>query len=224
MVEQLGWDFFIPNDLTIFDFANNLNVYINEFVNLPDVNNNYLIPLVFNVKINNNIEQYVIVAEKTIKDNKVVLVPHIKKQCESLLDILLTEKAVDLETTEKLMTTYLDSIQILPGSKVLIPSGVHVKLPENVILNAENKSGIASKRGLIKGAQVIDVDYEGQIHINLMNPTSNSVYIKPGDKIVQFVPYFMPNMFESKEYFSKEELYKDSESIRGEGGFGSSGN
>lgn len=27
-----GWDFFIPNDLTIFDFTNNLNIYINEFI------------------------------------------------------------------------------------------------------------------------------------------------------------------------------------------------
>jgi len=221
----LGWDFFIPDDLTIFDFANNLNIYVNEFISLPDLNGNYLVPLIFNAKINNNIESFILIAQKTIKDNKECLVPVIKKYDSKagVIDLILQGTEIDMKTTELLMTTYLYSIQILAGSKILIPSGIHVKLPENVILTAENKSGIASKRGLIKGAQIIDVDYEGQIHINLFNPTSNSVLIKPGEKIVQFVPYFMPNMFESKEYFSKEELYKNSESIRGEGGFGSSG-
>lgn len=217
-----GWDFFIPTDLTIFDFANNLNVYINEYVDFPDIENKYMIPLIFNIKINNRIEPFVIIAEKNVVSGN--LKPIIKRYNGVLMDILLTEPEINLEDVEILMTTYLESIQILPGSKILIPSGIHVKLPKNVILNAENKSGVASKRGLIKGAQVIDVDYQGQIHINLINPTTNSVYIRPNEKIVQFVPYFMPNMFESKEYFSKEELYKNSESIRGEGGFGSSGN
>lgn len=217
-----GWDFFIPTDLTIFDFANNLNVYINEYVDFPDIENKYMIPLIFNIKINNRIEPFVIIAEKNVVSGN--LKPIIKRYNGVLMDILLTEPEINLEEAEILMTTYLESIQILPGSKILIPSGIHVKLPKNVILNAENKSGVASKRGLIKGAQVIDVDYQGQIHINLINPTTNSVYIRPNEKIVQFVPYFMPNMFESKEYFSKEELYKNSESIRGEGGFGSSGN
>jgi dUTP pyrophosphatase len=217
-----GWDFFIPTDLTIFDFANNLNVYINEYVDFPDIENKYMIPLIFNIKINNRIEPFVIIAEKNVVSGN--LKPIIKRYNGVLMDILLTEPEINLEEAEILMTTYLESIKILPGSKILIPSGIHVKLPKNVILNAENKSGVASKRGLIKGAQVIDVDYQGQIHINLINPTTNSVYIRPNEKIVQFVPYFMPNMFESKEYFSKEELYKNSESIRGEGGFGSSGN
>lgn len=46
-------------------------------------------------------------------------------------------------------TTIISKIEILPNSKVLIPSGIHVNLPENIFLKAENKSGIASKRGLI---------------------------------------------------------------------------
>lgn len=63
----------------------------------------------------------------------------------------------------------------------------------------------------------------GQIHINLLNPTRYNVKINPGEKIVQFVPYFKPIMNTIQEYTSKEELYKNTESIRGEGGFGSSG-
>lgn len=60
--------------------------------------------------------------------------------------------------TEK--TTVISKIEILPNSKILIPSGIHVNLPDNVFLKAENKSGIASKRSLIVGACVIDQDYE----------------------------------------------------------------
>ena len=63
----------------------------------------------------------------------------------------------------------------------------------------------------------------GQIHINLINVCSTNTFIKPGEKIIQFVPYFQPQMIESKEYNSKEELYKNKQSKRGEGGFGSTG-
>ena len=119
--------------------------------------------------------------------------------------------------------TVVSKIELLPHSKVLIPSGIHVRLPKGVFLNGANKSGIASKRGLLIGAQTIDQDYEGEIHINLMNPTNEHVFIGAGEKIVQFIPYFQPAMHDVVEYNSKEELYKDFKSERGEGGFGSSG-
>jgi dUTPase len=90
-------------------------------------------------------------------------------------------------------------------------------------LKAENKSGISSKRGLIFGASVVDYDYEGEIHINLINTTSNNVIIQAGEKIVQFVPFFQPYMKSAIEYNSLDELYKGKNSSRGSGGFGSSG-
>ena len=46
-------------------------------------------------------------------------------------------------------TTVIEKIEILPMSKILIPSGIYVNLPENIFLKAENKSGIASKRSLL---------------------------------------------------------------------------
>ncbi len=215
-----GWDFFIPNDLTIFDFTNNVNSFINEFVDFPPVNNKFIIPLEFGIKINDKEQVFIIVVTKT-EDGR--LKPEIQhKPGDLIVSFFNSNKLIDSEL-EQLLITPVSYIKILPGSKVLIPSGIHVKLPEQVFLNAENKSGIASKRGLIHGASLIDQDYEGQIHINLINPTSASVFIKPGEKIIQFVAYFQPKMIDMKEYMSKEELYKDSESVRGEGGFGSSG-
>lgn len=214
-----GWDFFIPDDLTIFDFTSNVNIYVNEFIDTPVINDICIIPLEFSVNINNIENQYIIICKKV--DDK--FIPEIiRKPSDILVSYVKYEKLEEEELT-LLLTTPVTWIKILAGSKVLIPSGVHVKLPKQVFLVGENKSGIASKRGLIKAAQVIDNDYEGQIHINMINPTSVACFIKPGEKIIQFVPYFQPIMTGTKEYNSKEELYKDSESVRGEGGFGSSG-
>lgn len=208
-----GWDFFIPNDLTIFDFTNNINIYINEFLDVPIINDKYIIPLEFNACINNEERQYIILCKK----NENTFIPEIIRKPSDILASYVTHKKLSVAELETLLITPLTWVKILPGSKVLIPSGIHVKLPEQIFLVGENKSGIASKRGLIKAAQVIDNDYEGQIHINMINSSSAGVYIKPGEKIIQFVPYFQPNMVDSKEYFSKDELYKNSESIRGEG-------
>jgi dUTP pyrophosphatase len=215
-----GWDFFIPNDLTIFDFTNNTGIYINEFLDVPVINDIYVIPLEFSIKINNVNREYIILC---IKNENGEFVPKIRRKPSELVISYLIKDDLSVAELETLMITPVTCVKILPGSKVLIPSGVHVKLPEQVFLVGENKSGIASKRGLIKAAQVIDNDYEGQIHINMINPTSIATYIKPGEKIIQFVPYFQPNMLEMKEYNSKDDLYANSKSVRGEGGFGSSG-
>lgn len=215
-----GWDFFIPDDLTIFDFTNNVNIYINEFLDVPVINDIYIIPLEFSIKINNEERQYIIICKKDT-DNKYV--PEIIRKPSDIIAAYAVHNKLGIAELETLMITPITWVKILPGSKVLIPSGIHVRLPEQVFLVGENKSGIASKRGLIKAAQVIDNDYEGQIHINMINPTAVATYIKPGEKIIQFVPYFQPNMIEMKEYKSKDELYAKSTSIRGEGGFGSSG-
>ena len=204
MEKHAGWDFFVPNDLTLGDFFNNSAAFINEFVEVYTED----LPVQFKVNYNGEIRTNVFYAI----DNKSIGIKYYNN------GIFYT-----IDNVSEVLTLKVEEILLLPGSKILIPSGIHVNLPTNVFLNAENKSGIASKRGLVRGACLIDNDYQGQIHINLLNPTCYNIKIKPGEKIVQFVPYFKPMMNTVIEYTSKEELYKDSESIRGEGGFGSSG-
>lgn len=111
-------------------------------------------------------------------------------------------------------------IILAPGESCLIPSGIKVEVPNNHALVAFNKSGIATKKELHVGACVVDVGYQGEVHINLTNVGNNSQYINPGDKIVQFV------LLQLGEYTIEEvpekELYQ-LESNRGTGGFGSTG-
>lgn len=117
---------------------------------------------------------------------------------------------------------FVKSMILEPKQSVLIPSGIKVKVPDGYMLQFNNKSGVASKKGLIVGASVVDVGYEGECHIDVHNVSSRSQVINAGDKIVQAilipVSFAMP-----EEVASVEELYAGSKSERGEGGFGSSG-
>jgi dUTP pyrophosphatase len=115
----------------------------------------------------------------------------------------------------------IESIIIEPQSRILIPSGVHVNLPEAHALIAFNKSGIAHKKGLIVGSCVVDEGYQGEIHISLINTTNNNVFISAGDKIVQFILMSINNM--DIERVDKLDKLYTLKSNRGSGGFGSTG-
>lgn len=108
-----------------------------------------------------------------------------------------------------------------PGSRVNIPSGIYCKMEQNDrALIAANKSGIASKYGLIFGAQVVDSGYQGEIHINVINTGNESVRIYEDMKLIQFIetPIYISSI---EKISSIPELYPYV-SDRGSGGFGSS--
>ena len=113
-----------------------------------------------------------------------------------------------------------EQYRLKPGKEIKIPSGIKMNLPTNHVLIGFNKSSIPPKKGLIIGSQVIDESYMGEIQIHLMNVTNKATYIYPGEKIVQYillpVAYDMPEMVESEET-----LFKNKDSERKEGGFGS---
>lgn len=108
------------------------------------------------------------------------------------------------------------------GDSVLIPSGLKLEVPNGYMLQACNKSGVASKKGLIFGAHIIDAGYAGEYIINLHKITGEPVTVNPGDKIIQLVltPIENCDLQEVKE----NELYGGAKTERNEGGFGSTGN
>lgn len=114
------------------------------------------------------------------------------------------------------------SFILQPNESVLIPSGIKVKVPDGYMLQYHNKSGIASKRGLLVGANTVDIGYEGECHIDLHNVSKVPQTISAGDKIVQGIlikiGFHMP-----EEVVDADTLYAGSTSERGAGGFGSSG-
>ena len=116
-------------------------------------------------------------------------------------------------------------IRIAPHGRANIPSGVRSRISPNIALEAQNKSGIATKHGLVYGAATIDASYKGIIHISVINTTSNYVMLPVGMKIMQFLPRLISvEEVDVCTTGTVEEFYKDFEfTNRGEGAFGSTG-
>lgn len=106
-----------------------------------------------------------------------------------------------------------------------IPSGVRSRISPNIALEAQNKSGIATKTGLVYGAATVDSSYQGIIHISVINTTAETVTLPLGMKVMQFIPRIIdPGAIEVFDNITVEEFYKDFEfTNRGEGAFGSTG-
>lgn len=115
----------------------------------------------------------------------------------------------------------LATITLKPGESVMIPSGIKMKLPTGYAMVMMNKSGIGAKRHLDTLACVIDEDYEGEVHLNLVNAGSNIEQVAAGDKIVQGV--ILPVNYAIPECVDEADLFAGSTSARGTGGFGSTG-
>ena len=115
---------------------------------------------------------------------------------------------------------------IIPAhGRVNIPSGVRSYISPSVALEAQNKSGIATKHGLVYGAATVDANYQGIIHVSLINTSNDTVKINLGAKAVQFIPRIIDtSVVEVFDNISLDEFYKDFEfSNRGDGAFGSTG-
>lgn len=105
-------------------------------------------------------------------------------------------------------------VTISPRGDYLIPLDLAFEIPFGWDLSVYNKSGIATKRKLDKGAELIDSDYRGNCHIHFFNNSDEEVHFNKGDKISQLV---MREVWMGE----LEEVNELNETIRGEGGFGS---
>lgn len=116
-------------------------------------------------------------------------------------------------------------IEIPAHGRANIPSGVRSRISPNIALEAQNKSGVATKSGLVYGAATIDSSYKGIIHISVINTTAHTVVVPLGMKVMQFIPRIIdPGAIEVFDNISLDEFYKDFEfTNRGEGAFGSTG-
>ena len=115
-----------------------------------------------------------------------------------------------------------EGITLNPGQSTLIPSGLKVNIPENLAFIAFNKSGVATKKHLIVGASVIDEDYQGEVHLHLINVGDEPIAVSAGEKILQCI--VMPIVYEPVEIVETEdELWEGKVTERGSGGFGSTG-
>ncbi len=105
-----------------------------------------------------------------------------------------------------------------PGETKLVKTGLALEIPEGYVGLIYARSGLATKRGLAPANKVgvIDSDYRGEVMVALHNHSSQEQRVAPRERIAQLV--IAP--FLKAEFTECEEL---SETVRGAGGFGSTG-
>jgi len=113
------------------------------------------------------------------------------------------------------LTAIRDDV-IEPGCRKLLPIGVAIKLPWGVYGRIAPRSGLAVKKGIQVGAGVIDPDYTGEIHVLLFNHGTENFEIRTGDRIAQLI-------LEKFEFHEVIQVDSINETLRGAGGFGSTG-
>ncbi len=111
-----------------------------------------------------------------------------------------------------------EEVVINPGDTAFIGTGLSMQIPTGLVGLIYARSGLACKKGLAPANKVgvIDSDYRGEIKVALHNHGKVAQTVLKGERVAQMVitSYF------ACDYIESEEL---DETVRGEGGFGSTG-
>ena len=117
-----------------------------------------------------------------------------------------------------LMASIEKPIKLEPGKSCLVPTGLSIAFPEKYEIQIRPRSGLAAKNNIsvLNTPGTIDSDYRGEIKIILFNHSNENFIINNNDRVAQMVltPIIKMELEETNEL---------PESIRGQGGFGSTG-
>ena len=111
-----------------------------------------------------------------------------------------------------------EPITLHPMERLLIPTGLHIALPEGYEAQIRPRSGLALKHGLtvLNSPGTIDADYRGEIGVLLINLSQQDFVINDGERIAQMIIA----RHEQADFVVVEEL---DQTERGEGGYGHTG-
>ena len=117
-----------------------------------------------------------------------------------------------------LMALIENPITIKPQNSALIPTGLSIAIPENTEVQIRPRSGLAAKSSIsvLNTPGTIDSDYRGEIKIILFNHGKEEFTVNNNDRIAQMI--LMPVL--KADFEETKELPK---TVRGSGGFGSTG-
>ncbi len=114
---------------------------------------------------------------------------------------------------------FLDKpITLQPMARGLIPTGLYFSIPEGYEVQIRGRSGLSIRDGItvLNAPGTIDSDYRGEVKVLLINLSGKPYTIQSGDRIAQMV-------CASFQHVVFQETDRLPDSIRGEGGFGSTG-
>ena len=111
-----------------------------------------------------------------------------------------------------------ESVTLRPLERAMIPTGIFIELPLGYEAQVRPRSGLAAKRGLtcLNSPGTIDADYRGELKVILVNLSNETQIIEPAERLAQMV-------IARHERVVWSEVTVLSETVRGAGGFGSTG-
>ena len=111
-----------------------------------------------------------------------------------------------------------EAVTIEPGEIFWVPTGIALEVPKGCAGLVYARSSMGAKRGLAPANKVgvVDSDYRGEIRVVLLNHSKEPQVLQPGERVAQFIitPVLTP---------AYEEVSELSDTVRGVGGFGSTG-
>lgn len=115
--------------------------------------------------------------------------------------------------------TAAEAVRLAPGERALVGTGVRIALPDGYVAFVVPRSGLAAKHGItiVNAPGTVDAGYRGEIKVSLLNTDRAEPFdIAVGDRIAQLIVMPVPRA----RFIPVDELPG---SVRGEGGFGSTG-
>lgn len=109
-----------------------------------------------------------------------------------------------------------ETLTIAPGARAVVKTALSIACPAGTYGRVAPRSGLTVKHGIHVGAGVVDADYRGEVGVVLFNLGQEDFQIQPGDRIAQLV-------LEQIVMAPVEEVDELDETVRGAGGFGSTG-
>lgn len=111
-----------------------------------------------------------------------------------------------------------EPVTLAPGQRDLIPTGLHIALPDGYEAQVRPRSGLAIKHGiaLVNSPGTIDADYRGEIRVILVNLGQEPFTISRGDRIAQMIVAPVTRV-------TWQPVTKLDATVRGDGGFGHTG-
>ena len=142
----------------------------------------------------------------------VVTVKRVRKEVDPLpLPGYMTSEAAGMD----LLADVIEPVELAPGGRALIPTGIAVELPSGFEAQVRPRSGLALRHGLtlLNAPGTIDADYRGEVQILMINLGTQPYIVRRGDRVAQMIvaPVVRAEL---------REVDALTDSCRGTGGFG----
>lgn len=150
-------------------------------------------------------------------DGEDVILPKYESECASGMDLRAWKYSLPTNLKEVLEFSE-DGFVLNPLERVLVKTGLHIELPPDTEAQIRPRSGLALKNGIsvCNTPGTVDEDYRGDVGVILINISNTPFVINKGDRIAQMV-------FAKVKKFNLNIVDQLSNTLRSQGGFGSSG-